>query len=590
MSKILLNQDKENYSSNNILKEAKNYSHSKDKEIYEEQKDKKASSNYKRVLNLEELTYNFNNSKEDKEHQENKQKYIKNSYSTKLKIRNRNKGNKDFADHLNKKDFHNTNYGINKKQSNIENETNEIILKTYRALYSTSKAQNNKFIKNNTSHGSKRNNNISNFRLNKRNIINKMGENEEKKEQNNTTENFKINYNYSTKEKIYDKRLEIIEKNKEEYNTVQQSKYIYNNKNEEEREEVIDSNIDNGDKTTDYYYDNGKDRSRNYNNDNINNIRVDSEKHYLMGEIAKLKKVIGELKMNIKELETKEKVLIYNNKDLEEKYNKLKKEKEQTDKDIIELNIKIRKYEKENKEMNDKNDLDNKEKEILENKINELKEENESLNKIIKEKDSLNEEINEEINNLNKEKSENQTKIEKYATQLKNLENECSEYKKNEAKNKNDSEELNKLILENESLKKKNEELNKSLKELNEQVDSKNVEIENIKKKIEENKLKNDDENKKDEKENNDDNGGIEDNLEESLKEKINKIEIEKQNLQEELEKVKNKVNEYQNSEGKIKDYKEFCKMFDLLFSDFKPEEMEKKEALIKIKKILSKE
>jgi hypothetical protein len=112
----------------------------------------------------------------------------------------------------------------------------------------------------------------------------------------------------------------------------------------------------------------------------------------------------------------------------------------------------------------------------------------------------------------------------------------------------------------------------------------------------------NDDENKKGEKEiekekkdgdvSGNDVGGTEDNsnLEESLKEKINKIETEKQNLQEELEKVKNKVSEYQNSEGKINDFDEFCKLFDLLFSDFKPEEMEKKEALEKIKKILKKE
>lgn len=37
----MLNQQKENYSSNNILKDTKNYSHSKDKEIYEEQKIRK---------------------------------------------------------------------------------------------------------------------------------------------------------------------------------------------------------------------------------------------------------------------------------------------------------------------------------------------------------------------------------------------------------------------------------------------------------------------------------------------------------------------------------------------------------------------
>ena len=48
----------------------------------------------------------------------------------------------------------------------------------------------------------------------------------------------------------------------------------------------------------------------------------------------------------------------------------------------------------------------------------------------------MNEEINEEIKNLNKKKNENLTKIEKFTTQIKNLENECSEYKKNEEKNK----------------------------------------------------------------------------------------------------------------------------------------------------------
>lgn len=110
------------------------------------------------------------------------------------------------------------------------------------------------------------------------------------------------------------------------------SKYSfnYNNKEErEEREEAIDSNIEKKDKSNDYYYDNGKDRSHNYNSGsgNANNIRVDSEKHYLLGEIEKLKKIIVDLNMNIKELETKEKVLIYNNKDLEEKYNNLKKKK-----------------------------------------------------------------------------------------------------------------------------------------------------------------------------------------------------------------------------------------------------------------------
>ena len=128
----MLNQEKENYSSNNILKGTKNYSHSKDKEIYEEQKEK-ASSNYKRVLNIEDFTYNYNNNnKQDKDHKEIKHKYIKNSYSTKLKIRNRNKSNMDNTDNSNINDFHNTNYMINKKRSNIENETNEIILKTYK--------------------------------------------------------------------------------------------------------------------------------------------------------------------------------------------------------------------------------------------------------------------------------------------------------------------------------------------------------------------------------------------------------------------------------------------------------------------------
>ena len=39
----MLNQQKENYSSNNILKDTKNYSHSKDKEMYEDEKDKKES-------------------------------------------------------------------------------------------------------------------------------------------------------------------------------------------------------------------------------------------------------------------------------------------------------------------------------------------------------------------------------------------------------------------------------------------------------------------------------------------------------------------------------------------------------------------
>jgi len=225
----MLNQEKQNYSTNNILKEPKNYSHSKNKELYEEEKDKKASSNYKKVLNIEDFNYNYNNNKEEKEHRENKHKYIKNSYSTKMKIRNRNKSNMDYTDNSNINDFHNTNFMINKnkKQSNIENETNEIILKTYRALYSTPKVQSNvnKFMKNNTIHGAKRNNNItfkSNFRLNKRNVIDKMQENEEKKEQNIT--DFKINFNYNAKDKIYDKRLEIIEKNKEEYSTMQQAK------------------------------------------------------------------------------------------------------------------------------------------------------------------------------------------------------------------------------------------------------------------------------------------------------------------------------------------------------------------------------
>lgn len=127
---------------------------------------------------------------------------------------------------------------------------------------------------------------------------------------------------------------------------------------------------------------------------------------------------------------------------------------------------------------------------------------------------------------------------------------------------------VNQLKSENENLNKKNQELIQTI-----------------------NDLKN-----KQNKENENDDNNTEINLTETLQgqindlySKINEIELEKQSLSQELEKMKNKVNDYQTFEGKIDNYDELVKLFEILFNDYNPENNEQKEALDKLKKFLNK-
>ena len=51
---------------------------------------------------------------------------------------------------------------------------------------------------------------------------------------------------------------------------------------------------------------------------------------------------------------------------------------------------------------------------------------------------------------------------------------------------------------------------------------------------------------------------------------------------------MKNKLNDYQTFEGKIDNYDEFVKLFEILFNNYNPENNGQKEALDKLKKFLN--
>lgn len=461
--------------------------------------------NYKRNFNIDNLNY----------------KHVRKIFGNNL-IKNENNALLNKTDikqePFNLKGIYNINYANDQKNPIIENEKNEIILKTFDALYS---CKNNSRKKNNSmiSKSTRNNNTLKNkdkFYHSISNIIhhkNKLDIQSTNIKFNNNNNNNIQPSNYLNKEKI--KKIEF-KKISEEYNQI-----IYNMNQDEN------------------YYDN---------KENIN----DNKKNNPIEEINKLKKDIGKLNINIKDLETNTKELVNTNKNLEKKYNDLKIYKDKSDNKIIELKNRIKELEIQNN--NDNDEKDNtyliEEKEKLENQIYQMKEENESLNKIIKEKDILNQELNEQIKNLIDERNELSNVFDKIKNEKKILEEKYNKFKEKQSTKK--SSDINDIDFEEEKINEENEKNQKS-------------------------------ENKND--------IDISKSLQEAIKNldsKKNEVN-EKENLKEELDEEKKKFNNTLTYEGKIKDFNEFVRLFEILFNDFKPEQKEKIDALDKIKLMLNK-
>ena len=313
-------------------------------------------------------------------------------------------------------------------------------------------------------------------------------------------------------------------------------------------------------------------------------LKEKQDKNDLTNEINKLKKDYHKLNKYIKKLVANKKDLKSISKKLEAKLNNSKMAKDKNDKIIFDLNNKIKELEISNdKNNNSNNNSDSNSKdELLENTINEMKEENNSLNKAIKEKDTLNQELNEEKNKLIKENNEFKEKIDEYITKLNSLEKKYNKLKSEENQNENENNDnknkIKILLAENENLNKKNDELIKSIDDLKLELKNKEEEISKLKDKM---KSKLD--------ENNTSSDESKCRLELSMKEKIKNIENEEKKFQEELKDIKKKIYEYQTFNGKISNLDEFIDTFDLLFNNYKPKQKDNKKAFERIKKFLNK-
>ena len=299
---------------------------------------------WKKNLNLDNFNYNFcsHNFKGN------------NNIKYKNIILPNNKTELNTENIFNKIGIYNIKYINDRKNDNIEKEKNEIILKTFRTLYSTDNKIN------------------SSIKIN----------------YNNKTQ---LNYNI----KLY--------------------------------EEGITKNIENKNEIKNYNDLNNSSNNNSLNRSNIKDITKEMKisKNTSIEEINKLKGDLEKLNSNIKNLESNTKELISTNNNLEIEYNDLKLSKEKSDNVIIQLN-------------------------------NKIKEENEFLGKIIKDKDILNNKLNKDLINTNEEKNKLKKEIDKLKNGKKdNNDKNGIENLKNQIKNLNLK--INEIEKEKQNLK---EELN----------------------------------------------------------------------------------------------------------------------------------
>jgi hypothetical protein len=479
-------------------------------------------NNYKKNLNLENLIYS-------------------NKYSMNIQLSYRPNHNiiKNNIENIDINNFGKRNYTNKRNNSKSDKEANEIIIKTYETLYSDQKSyQDPKYSKNKSEldiHDNLRKNNNDYFKIMKYNKKTDIRLNYFRKG-NETTD-------FLEKNNI----LEYRTKKNEKYNL----KYNY----------IIKP-----------YGKNAYLKENQY--------KIDLAK-----EINKLKKDYHKLNAYIKKLVANKKDLKSITKKLEAKLNNSKIAKDKNDKIIFDLNNKIKEFEISNDKNNNSNSNSNSnnskesntKEELLENKIEEMEEENNLLNKAIKEKDTLNQELNEEKNKLIKENNEFKEKIDEYITKVESLEKNNNKIKSGETQNENDDNKnkIKLLISENENLSKKNDEIIRKIDVLKLELKNKEEEISKLKDEV---KLKLEE------------NGSCDESkcrLELSMKEKIKKIENEEKKFQEELKYIKKKIYEHHTFNGKINNLDEFIKIFDLLFKNYKPEQREHKEAFKRIKKFL---
>jgi len=320
-------------------------------------------------------------------------------------------------------------------------------------------------------------------------------------------------------------------------------------------------------------------------------INNEKENDGINGDNKKLKLINESLSKKNKELYDKTIDLTKNIKEVKSKYEMLLSEKNDNDKILKEMELLKLKKDEQNK-----NDIKDEEIKKLKEKLKEIDEKNLELNN-----------KKNEIKNLKEELEK--TKIELTNQIAKNV-----SYEKDIEKYK----EINSKILEENSRKQEQinnfeNNINNNKKDLNRIIENREKEIEELKKELEKlrNKKNNLDTsysgtNKKDSSFGNEgeymssnfDSHKISDAQKvEKLKERVseykNKFELNEnllKLLKEEIKELKKKLTDFETFGGKITDYNEFIRAFNIVLKDYKPKKKEQKEALNQLRNHLKKE
>ena len=321
-------------------------------------------------------------------------------------------------------------------------------------------------------------------------------------------------------------------------------------------------------------------------------MNYEKENDDINGDYKKLKLVNESLSKKNKELYDKTIDLTKNINEYKSKYEMLLSEKNDNDKLLKEMErLKLLKEEQ------NKNDIKDEEIKKLREKLKEIDKKNLELNN-----------TKNEIKNLKEE-------LEKIKVELENQVSKNISYEKDIEKYK----EINSKILEENSRKQEqisnyeNNINNNEIKDLKKIIENREKEIEELKKELEKYKNKKNNldtsysgTNKKDSSFGNEgeyissnfDSHKISDAQKvEKLKERVNeyknKFELNEnllKLLKEEIKELKKKLTDFETFGGKITDYNEFIRAFNILLKDYKPKKKEQKEALSQLRNHLKKE